>query len=45
MLREKSESDMDNEMIPFGFIEDGREDDVIDMTTPRGSWMFGDDRF
>lgn len=45
MLREKSESDMDNEMMPFGFIEDGREDDVIDMTTPRGSWMFGDDRF
>lgn len=46
MLRDKSESDIDNDMIPFGFIEDGRDDDtIIDMTTPRGSWMFGDDRF
>jgi hypothetical protein len=32
-LREKTDEDIESELVPFGFIETGHdEDDVIDMT-------------
>jgi hypothetical protein len=46
-LRDKSEDDIENELLPFGFIDDGRDDDdIIDMSNPPRSWMFSsDERF
>ena len=40
-LREKSEEDIMNDLSPFGFVDDGREDyDVLDLPQS-GNWMFG----
>ena len=40
-LREKTEEDMDQDLSPFGFFDDGREeyDEVIEKYVP-DSWMF-----
>ena len=40
-LREKSEEDMEQDMSPFGFIDDGRDeyDDSIEQFVP-DSWMW-----
>jgi hypothetical protein len=40
-LREKSEEDMEQDMAPFGFIDDGREDydEGIEQFVP-DSWMW-----
>lgn len=43
-LREKSEEDMEQDMSPFGFVFDGREDyeEDVEQFVPN-SWMFNDD--
>jgi len=41
-LRDKTDEDIENELLPFGFVEDGHPDDeVIDLTvTPHREFMF-----
>jgi len=41
-LREKSEEDIMNDLLPFGFINDGRNDLVEDLDLPSTwNWMYG----
>jgi hypothetical protein len=41
-LREKSEEDIMNDMLPFGFVDDGRSDMLEALELPStGNWMFG----
>jgi hypothetical protein len=39
-LRDKTDEEIMQDLSPFGFIDDGRDDfeEIIDMT-PRGNWM------
>ena len=42
-LREKSDEDIMNDLSPFGFIDDGRDDDMDMLELPRrGGWMFAE---
>lgn len=39
-LREKTDEELQHDMLPFGFVEDGRpEDEVIDERPPRLNWL------
>jgi hypothetical protein len=40
-LRDKTDQDIMNDLSPFGFIDDGRGDDMLEVIdlTPRGNWM------
>ena len=41
-LREKTEEEVLNDMSPFGFVDDGRDDLYEDLDIPTSSnWMFG----
>lgn len=39
-LREKTDEEISAELLPFGFVEDGREDESVLDLTPRGNWFF-----
>jgi len=39
-LREKTDEEISAELLPFGFVEDGREDESVIDLTPRGNWFF-----
>jgi len=39
-LREKTDEEISAELLPFGFVEDGREEESIIDLTPRGNWFF-----
>ena len=42
-LREKSDDDIMNDLSPFGFVDDGRNDDLEMLDLPSfGNWMFAD---
>jgi len=41
-LREKTEEDIMNDMVPFGFFDDGRVYDVDDNIRPSRNWMSDD---
>ena len=42
-LREKSDDDIMNDLSPFGFVDDGRNDDIEMLDLPSfGNWMFAD---
>ena len=38
-LREKSDDDIDQELTPFGFVDDGSAIGEVVVLTPTGSWM------
>jgi hypothetical protein len=39
-LRDKTDEEIMQDLSPFGFVDDGRDEfeEIIDMT-PRGNWM------
>lgn len=39
-LREKTDEEISAELLPFGFVEDGREEETVIDLTPRGNWFF-----
>jgi hypothetical protein len=39
-LREKTDEEISSELLPFGFVEDGREDESIIDMSPRSNWFF-----
>jgi len=39
-LREKTDEEISAELLPFGFVEDGREEESVIDLTPRGNWFF-----
>jgi Terminase large subunit, T4likevirus-type, N-terminal/Terminase RNaseH-like domain len=41
-LREKSEEEIMDDMLPFGFIDDGRDDVIEQLELPRGNWLVSD---
>lgn len=43
-LRDKTDEDIENDLIPFGFVDIGEDLDVILDPTPfRGNWLYRDD--
>jgi hypothetical protein len=43
-LREKTDDELMEELLPFGFIDDGTEAIYEELEIPRGHWMLADDR-
>ena len=39
-LREKSEEEITADLLPFGFVDDGHEEESIIDSTPKGNWFF-----
>jgi len=43
-LREKTDDELMEELLPFGFRDDGTESIYEELEIPRGHWMLADDR-
>jgi len=43
-LRDKTDEEIENDLVPFGFVDFGEDlDIVLDPTPFRGNWLYRDD--